>query len=674
MLKNISILLISAFLILTQVSFAKQKVLSAVNDPLVQIEKDYQNHVISLDEKALLVIKAIKNPSALPSTYKSLSLSGGRINSRSATMALVDLRVNWDLLSDKTKQAVSQALSRHETDSVYYSSNGFFKLHYDLTGTDAVPADDSDGNGIPDFIEKCAAYCDTAYQKHVELGYLLPPSDGTLGGDDKFDVYFEDMQYYGYAVPEGLGPMPWNDAYSYLVLNNTFTGFPPNDDPEGDVAGAAKVTIAHEYHHCVQFAYDYTEYEWYMELDAVYMEDIVFDQVNDNYNYLSYFMGAPQTSLMDNSLHEYASFIWNMFLAKQFDTSLMVSVWEGARYSDVFTTLSDTLQTDYGWTQDSAFAEFALWNYCTSTRDDGLHYEEGSNYPLISVGRTHSTYPVSLQNSPASIGGYAANYITFYSGSSFGKLHITFNGSDTRQWAAYIIKSTSINSYSFEKIVLDTISYLGEINVPNFETYYSVTLVGINLSEFSSSALFTYSADVILPYGVSSKVLTLDTMIYSGGEKDYQYQVFNTSPIDDIYNIIVWDDLGWITPDTIDRSILAGDSSIFTIPVNPPQGTPLETISHLYFKAQSWGDSTVVDSQSVNGRTVLQRGDVDFSGIINANDILYFINYAFINGPTPIPLVDAADFDCSGNVNGTDIKALIDYSFNSGPPPPCNPY
>ena len=213
-------------------------------------------------------------------------------------MALKGIVVQWDQLSVETQQAFREAFTRYSTAYTYDSPGGFFKLHYDLTGTHQVPSADIDSSGVPDFVEKCAAYCDTSLDVHVALGYLLPPSDGGLGGDEKLDVYFENMGYYGYAVPEGPGPEPWNDYYSYLVLHNNFQGFPSNNDPEGDQAGAAKVTAAHEFHHCVQFAYDINEGSWFMELDATYMEDIVFDLVGDNYNYLNSFFMYPEKSLL----------------------------------------------------------------------------------------------------------------------------------------------------------------------------------------------------------------------------------------------------------------------------------------------------------------------------------------------------------------------------------------
>ncbi len=650
---------------------------AAVRGPLSAIEQDYQSGLLSLDEKVLLQIAAIKDSRNLPPEYQSLSASMNRAELRGVTPMLLDIRAKWDLLSDETRRTVTLALARFGTAYTYASPSGYFLLHYNLApDPDAVPGDDLDGNSVPDFVEKCAAYCDSALTKVQQLGYRLPPSDGVSGGDDRFDIYFQDMTYYGYATYEAPGPEPWNDFISYLVLNNNFLGFPPNQDPEGDIAGAAKATIAHEFQHCIQFGYNAYEDLWIMELDATWMEDIVFDHVDDNHNYLPAFFDSPHTSLMHNTgLHPYASFIWHSFLADKFDTTLMQSLWEGARFGTVFETLVDTLPLQYGWTVDSAMAEFAVWNYCTSIHDDDQHHGEAADYPLMTVGRTHSTYPVLLQNSPASVGGYAASYVTFYPQEPLGKLRVKFNGSDSREWAVYMIKSTAPDQHEFQKAVLNPEDYTATIEVSDFGSYESVTMVGINVSEFSEGALFTYSAEIIPPYDLTSRMLpTEPPVVYSGGTRDFECQAVNTSVLIDIFNFIVWDEAGWIPLDTIARGVYPGDTVTVPITVHPPQGTAFGEQSTLYFMVESQGDPTVNQTQVLTAEAVMQRGDVDFSGKTDIADVVYLVNYSFHGGPLPIPVDDVADIDCSGQVDVADLVYYVRYAFNGGPGSPCNPY
>ena len=387
---------ILTFLLVTISAFvcASAVAVDDVYNPLRAIGDEYDAGKITLDEKALLVVAAIKKPEQLPFRFRDATLASGIRGFRGATMALKEVMVDyWGELSLETQQSVSEAMTRHATAYELASPGGFFRLHYDTIGTNRVPSTDADISGIPDYIERVAAYCDTSIEVHRSLGYLDPPSDGGLGGDELYDVYFEDMIYYGYTVPEGPGPMPWNDKYSHLVLHNDFIGFPANQDPEGNQAGAAKVTAAHELHHAVQFAYDAGEDIWFMEADAVYMEDITYDQINDNYNYLSDFFGFPHTSLMKNNGHAYSCFVYPLYLAQKFDTSLLVSAWEGATQQTVFDALGDSLQVNYGWSQDSAFAEFTTWNFITASRDDGLHHEEAASYPSMDYSRNALDLP-----------------------------------------------------------------------------------------------------------------------------------------------------------------------------------------------------------------------------------------------------------------------------------------
>lgn len=640
------------------------------------IESQYQAGGLTLDDKVRLQITAIKYPEDLPQQLSSLSLSVEASPIRCGSAVLSEIRLNWDVLSAETRQYFTTAFERHDTEFMLKSPSGFFWLHYDTAGTDSVPSADDDFSGVPDFVERCAAYCDTVLAAHIDLGYLVPPGDGVLGGDSLYDIYFEETGLYGYAVPEGLGPEPWNDYYSYLVLNNDFldTTFYANNDPEGQQAGAAKATCAHEFHHGCQYAYDVSEPTWLKEQDATYFEDIVFDATDDNYQYLGTFFTEPEQSLMAGGSHAYSSFIWPTFLAEHFDTSLMVAMWEGARWADAFESLSDSISGRYGWTIDSAMAEFSVWNYCTSTRDDGLHYEEAAQYPAVAIGRTHVAYPVLLQTSPTNPTGYGSCYVEFYPGSSSGILEITFNGDDNRDWSAWVIKSSSENVHEFEKIVLTPGSMYGTIEIPLFENYLRVTLVAANLTEYSEGAFFSYSAGTRPPYDVASEMVTIDSAVYSGDTRDFEYRITNPSTVNDYYLATGWDAYLWIETDTFDVPLGAGLDTIITFAVHPPAGTPLGNLSSVTFKVWSQNDPAVVDSQSTGALTVLYRGDLDFDGRIVVSDLTYLVAFLFTGGPDPLPLEESGDFTCIDDINVSDLTALVDYLFLGGVPPPCNPY
>jgi hypothetical protein len=61
-------------------------------------------------------------------------------------------------------------------------------------------------------------------------------------------------------------------------------------------------------------------------------------------------------------------------------------------------------------------------------------------------------------------------------------------------------------------------------------------------------------------------------------------------------------------------------------------------------------------------------GDVDFSGDVDIDDVVYLITYIFAGGPVPV-VAAASDADCSGNTDIDDVVYIISYIFGGGPPP-----
>ena len=52
-------------------------------------------------------------------------------------------------------------------------------------------------------------------------------------------------------------------------------------------SNSLRVTAAHEFFHAIQFAYDVNEDIWFMEGTATWVEDEVYDSINDNYQFLA---------------------------------------------------------------------------------------------------------------------------------------------------------------------------------------------------------------------------------------------------------------------------------------------------------------------------------------------------------------------------------------------------
>jgi hypothetical protein len=151
---------------------------------------------------------------------------------------------------------------------------------------------DEDGDKVPDFVETAREELDHVWQRIVTRGgYRAPladpgPQQGA-GPDARLDVYLTDIGdnfgLYGYCVPE-FAPGGGLRAAGYCVLDNDY-------DPEQYGAGVdpldnLRVTAAHEFFHAVQFGYDYTEDPWLMEGTAAWIEDEIYDHIDDNQQFI----------------------------------------------------------------------------------------------------------------------------------------------------------------------------------------------------------------------------------------------------------------------------------------------------------------------------------------------------------------------------------------------------
>lgn len=640
------------------------------------IQQAFNDGKISLNEKLIMEVRSIRSQSSLPTQLQSSTFEVNKC----ATEILLEVKQNWSLFSPTDQQTLTALLARPTATNTYDSPGGKFKIHYSTTGANAVPtADVSPANGIPDFVEWLANYSDSSYRTEVtNLGQLEPPSDGTAGGDSKYDIYTEEMPYYGYTQPEGAGSNPWNDAYSYISVHRSFLGFPPNDDPDGDQKGAAKVTIAHEYYHAVQFAYDYTEQLWFMEASSTWMEDYVYDPVNDNYNYLYLWFSYPDYSLhTTTNNHEYAAYIWPKYLVQNFGASIMPQIWNQLISSTPYPVMTSILAGD-GTTLNDQFAHFLCWNYITNTRDDGLHYTDASHLPLISTVRTHSAYPVSGQTpltgkAPDAMGG---NYVIFNLPGGPGQLTVNFNGDNSTPWIVKVLSrnSSPTNSYSEAQMTLDG-NGDGTYLLTDPENWNSAVLVICNVSQSLNDRTYMYGAsfDAAPQYAVKVSALA-DDSLYSHGSTSLKFAVKNTGVNADDFTITVADEQGWdLTPSPASVHLASSATDSVTVTVASAPLAAEGVIDSVALTATAVSAMSVSSTDTATVRVLLQHGDVDNDNIINITDVAYLISYIFGAGTDPVPAVATGDANCDAIVNVTDCVFLIDFIFSGGPPPPCNP-
>ncbi len=383
--------------------------------------------------------------------------------------------------------------------ATYTSPLGHFTLTYYTTGTDAVPATDtSPANGIPDYVEKMAGYLDVSWETEiVDMGFTAPPTH-------PYPISFENMGYYGYTqVVSGTA--------TRIVLHNTYVGFPPNDDPDGDVAGAARATCAHEFKHASQRAQSgWSEGGW-VELDATWMEDIVFDFVNDYYNYLPGTSGiaAPASSLDDGGTGSYEDCIWQLWMSETYGEQIVIDFWDwrSSHTGENVLFSYDNILGDYGTTLEDAHEQFTAWNYATSSRAlSGVGYDEAADYPL-GPSTYISSYPYT---GSGSINHLAATFLRFagFSAGDDGLFHIDFDGDDYGDMGLVAVIRKTDGTGLLEDIPLDGVNDADyDLSVP-LNQLSSVGLVVSNNTSSGSARSWSLTADKVFVLPLPS--LTLD--------------------------------------------------------------------------------------------------------------------------------------------------------------------
>ncbi len=305
-------------------------------------------------------------------------------------------------------KTVSQTIYNYSF--VSHAQTKLFRINYDTTGVDAVPALDTNGNGIRDWVEETGKAFEKAYRTEVDtLGYREPIGFSING---YFEVFIETMPDYGYTVPLNPNPSDPNAYTSEIHVNSNYgSGFYTHG------YDALRVTCAHEFHHAIQLSYVYTygTEGWYYEITSTWMEDVVYTEVNDYYAYLPVFFNQADQSLNTfNGSHEYGACVWNHFIAKHYGNNVIRKSWENMPTRNAVNSINDALQSETGSDLSEASGEFSVWNYFTRARADSVNfYPEALYYPAIKLavktGLTDTVLSKTLTN-------LAANYYSFITG------------------------------------------------------------------------------------------------------------------------------------------------------------------------------------------------------------------------------------------------------------------
>jgi hypothetical protein len=152
---------------------------------------------------------------------------------------------------------------------------------------------------------------------------------------------------------------------------------------------ALQVTAAHEYNHILQLAYDAWQDKWMKEGTAVWMEDKVYDDVNDYAQYLEPWSESSRQPLTDGGFPKpYGDALFNRFLEQTYHPDVIRRAWEVSAETGSFAPGAyNRALRERGESFFRAFTSFAA--HTAEWRATSGPFEEGETFPdmLRALGR-----------------------------------------------------------------------------------------------------------------------------------------------------------------------------------------------------------------------------------------------------------------------------------------------
>jgi hypothetical protein len=312
------------------------------------------------------------------------------------------VRARWDDFTESERLRLSAFLAPPSLQKT--RTMGRFRVHYDTTGFNAAAMLDLNEVRIPNsadqFADSVGAVFNDVYAREIdELGYPSPIQPG----ETVYDIYVSDLPYYGLTQTNGrIGSTLPVRSTSYIEIENDFRFY-----YSPGIAGL-KVTAAHEFHHAIQFA-GYGVWpgeEYLMEMTSTWMEDVLYDEVNDYIQYLRdpYAPTAVPRGQFDTPelefthvdlIIQYSRMIWCKYLEQKHSRALIRRIWERTQLEPPIEAMDGALG-EVGSSIRQAFLEWSAWNFRTGPNADTVNgYEESAAFPPMRIRAQYAYAPPS---------------------------------------------------------------------------------------------------------------------------------------------------------------------------------------------------------------------------------------------------------------------------------------
>ncbi|MFA6215475.1 MAG: hypothetical protein WC768_02830 [Patescibacteria group bacterium] len=367
---------------------------------------------INLDTALIYKIKFLFNDPTLPKEYftKNAPFEDG------GTFA--EIQENWDKLSEATKKTLAPYFLRpdnpesfiskimngeiqspqtswlklvdqakafdrpitYKTDDTLNTTDGKIKVWYPEK-KEIISGEEKITKMYYGTAQKIVANlnADQAYAQFVGLLGKIPPVDGTLGGDNKLDIYVGPVNYslllnndgsssYGVNAPDN-----GNFRSSFIIIRENL-----NDKN-------LKTTTVHEIFHAFQRAFDcwlIAKNLWWIEGTATWSEDFIYPKENSEQGYTDNFIPKPQLSLNSRGgSFEYGAYVFPFYLTNTYDRGVVTKVFEGCKAAgDPLDSVEKNI--DGGFKKN--WKEFTLWNYNKKPIEKYKNADQSKAFPAYS--------------------------------------------------------------------------------------------------------------------------------------------------------------------------------------------------------------------------------------------------------------------------------------------------
>ncbi len=306
---------------------------------------------------------------------------------RSLTPWVVDLirmdhglapQLDWSAPGAPDPDALRDAAARrpaYTTEGLVESEN--ILLHYDMDDDAQVAmAAMIEAKGLLDIV------WDSIVGPRINggLAWPAPDSDNGNGGDERYDVYIDNLLPGLYGVTYADQPSGPYQYSAYTVIGDWMD------------EGETSVTLAHEFSHGCQYGWDALEDAWWFESPAIWIEDIVFDDVDDYLLWIYDSWRYPELPL-DAVQMAYPHGIFVRWMSETFGNDIVRQIWDRAAETSAPTSIRSCrdVVNEQGGPLDWAGT---LHGYHKALVDVS-RFEEGNSYTKYKLGLagTIAEYP-----------------------------------------------------------------------------------------------------------------------------------------------------------------------------------------------------------------------------------------------------------------------------------------